>query len=332
MSATGGVTSRASAAVVGGPGRDDGAPLSPDVRLGELADIMSAYNNATQNLQRSHEALANEVVRLQRELASTDAQLQRSKRLAALGEMAAGIAHEIRNPLAAIRLYSQLLEDDLSCEGDRVNGREEAADTARKIGSVVRGLNGIVTDVLTFAREIKPRKREVEASVLFDRAVEAQRPALDSASVLVHRPDRAGRVVFDGDLDLLQQAMVNLIRNAADAMREQHGSPRELTLDARSEDGLVVLTVRDSGPGIASDDVDRIFNPFFTTRNTGTGLGLAIVHRIIDAHSGTIDVRNEGGAVFELSIPVGQSRAEGVGATSARSQADHERTPLEYVT
>ncbi len=332
MSASGAATSRTSATVVGGPSRDDDATQLPDVRLGELADIMSAYNHATQNLQRSHEALANEVVRLQRELASTDAQLQRSKRLAALGEMAAGIAHEIRNPLAAIRLYSQMLEDDLSDAGGESNQLGDAADTARKIGTVVRGLNGIVTDVLTFARELKPRKRNVDVSSLFDRAVESQRPVMENASVLVHRLDRCRRMLIEGDADLLQQALVNLIRNAADAMRGQGGRPRELTLDARQDGALAVLTVRDAGPGIAADDVDRIFNPFFTTRNTGTGLGLAIVHRIIDAHGGTIGVRNEGGAVFELSLPLASLPSGTDDAQPTESSVKSAEQSLEYVT
>jgi signal transduction histidine kinase len=104
------------------------------------------------------------------------------------------------------------------------------------------------------------------------------------------------------------------VRNAVEAMADprsrRHRSdrrPRVLTLAARREDGLIVLTVRDTGPGIADDDVDRIFNPFFTTRNTGTGLGLAIVHRIVDAHGGTIAVHNDGGAVFELALPDGDA-------------------------
>ncbi|MEX2213091.1 MAG: ATP-binding protein [Phycisphaeraceae bacterium] len=170
----------------------------------------------------------------------------------------------------------------------------------------MRGLNAIVCDVLSFAREIRPRSELVPIVDLFERAVDANLPALDAANV---------DVVFDDSLeegdcvavdrDLIHQALVNLIRNAVEAMAAGAPPCRDgaLTLAARREDDHFILIVRDTGPGIAEADVDRIFNPFFTTRNTGTGLGLAIVHRIVDAHGGSISVYNDDGAVFEIRIP-----------------------------
>ncbi len=268
-------------------------------RLDDLAQIIGAYNQVTENLQRSHESLRAQVVRLQQQLASTDAQLQRSKRLAALGEMAAGIAHEIRNPLAAIQLYADMIGKDLRT-GDTQPGATCAAN-ARKIAEAVRRLNAIVTDVLSFAQEVTPNARTVSVTQLFDRAVESHRPAIDAAGVTVVRRDRPLGSTIHADPDLLHQALLNTIRNAVEAMAA--GRNRVLTLAARPEDGQVVLTVRDTGPGIGADDIDRLFNPFFTTRNTGTGLGLAIVHRIVDAHGGTISLHNDGGAVFELRVP-----------------------------
>ncbi len=285
-------------------------------RLDDLAQIIGAYNQVTENLQRSHESLRTQVVRLQQQLASTDAQLQRSKRLAALGEMAAGIAHEIRNPLAAIQLYAEMIGKDLRAEDAQAGakpGRKKAAArvpgpvaatcaaNARKIAEAVRRLNAIVTDVLSFAQEVTPNARTVSVTQLFDRAVESHRPAIDAAGVTVVRRDRPLGSTIHADPDLLHQALLNTIRNAVEAMAA--GRNRVLTLDARPADGQVVLTVRDTGPGIGADDIDRLFNPFFTTRNTGTGLGLAIVHRIVDAHGGTISVHNNGGAVFELHVP-----------------------------
>ncbi|MEE9213027.1 MAG: ATP-binding protein [Phycisphaeraceae bacterium] len=268
-------------------------------RLDDLAQIIGAYNQVTENLQRSHESLRAQVVRLQQQLASTDAQLQRSKRLAALGEMAAGIAHEIRNPLAAIQLYADMIGKDLRTE-DAQPGATCAAN-ARKIAEAVRRLNAIVTDVLSFAQEVTPNARTVSVTQLFDRAVESHRPAIDAAGVTVVRRDRPLGSTIHADPDLLHQALLNTIRNAVEAMAA--GRNGVLTLAARPEDGQVVLTVRDTGPGIGAADIDRLFNPFFTTRNTGTGLGLAIVHRIVDAHGGTISVHNDGGAVFELRVP-----------------------------
>ena len=300
------------ATAVPAPGSAPGSAVgSPD----DLAEIIRAYNRVTENLQASHERLQDEVVRLREELASTNAQLQRSKRLSALGEMAAGMAHEIRNPLGAIQLYAAMVVEDLEADEPKPDA---ALDTARKIASAVRGLDGVVNDVLTFAREIEPAPMELSAQDLFERVLEAHRPAIEAAEVEVHGPERD--VAVQGDPDLLHQALLNLVRNAVDAMPK--AGPRRLTLAARREGQAAVLTVRDSGPGIVDEDVDRIFNPFFTTRNTGTGLGLAIVHRIVDAHGGAICVHNATGAVFELTVPDAQGQgASGPAPGEASEQA-----------
>ncbi len=280
-------------------------------RLDELAQIIQAYNDATQNLQRSHESLEAEVARLRKELASADAQLQRSRRLAALGEMAAGIAHEVRNPLAAIQLYAAMIVEDLEAAGARP---DVAAANARKIGDAVRGLNAIVNDVLTFAREIQPRPQAACAHALLRRAWDASRPILDATHVEVVLDDAdEPTTLVNADAALIHQALLNLIRNAADAMAQNRADrPRRLELAVRRADSEAALIIRDTGPGIAHAQVDRIFNPFFTTRDTGTGLGLAIVHRIVDAHGGAITVHNDpqtGGAVFTLTLPIADESA-----------------------
>ncbi|MCC7205443.1 MAG: GHKL domain-containing protein, partial [Phycisphaeraceae bacterium] len=258
----------------------------------------------TENLQKSHEGLQAQVARLREELASTNAQLQRSKRLAALGEMAAGISHEIRNPLAAIGLYARMLVEDLPA----LQGSQACQDVAGKIASAVRSLNAVVGDVLNFARELTPKRKHIEASDLLTGAIEDQAPAVVACGVSVQRLDqRQGDVPLWADPQLMHQALVNLIRNAVEAMAEkQGGTPlreRILTLDARRQGDSTLLIVRDTGPGIPAEVLERIFNPFFTTRSTGTGLGLAIVHRIVDAHDGAIAVAQDGGAVFEIALP-----------------------------
>ncbi len=284
-------------------------PVVPDAddRLRDLAQVIRAYNAVTENLEQSHTALQREVARLQEQLASADAQLQRSKRLAALGEMAAGIAHEVRNPLAAIQLYAAMLIEDLTPHA----ALRDSAETAGKIAQAVRGLDAVVGDVLTFARELSPRHSALDVEALLQRVTESHAPAIEAGGVRVTTHVQ-GELVLQGDGDLLHQALLNLVRNAVDAM----GGPRDatcaklLTLKASAREGRVILSVRDTGPGIAAADIDRIFNPFFTTRNTGTGLGLAIVHRIVDAHGGTVTAFNDGGAVFELSLPAAQPEAE----------------------
>ena len=288
---------------------NDAAPVQ---RLDDLAQIIQAYNDVTEKLQRSHDTLSREVVRLQKELASTDAQLQRSRRLAALGEMAAGIAHEIRNPLAGIQLYAEMIRQDLAQVRQDDGPITSSAGHAGRIVAAVRGLNAIVNDVLCFARELKLRRRLTPVDVLIDRVIECHRPAIEQAGVSVRRDAAVpSGLEIDVDPDQMQQALVNLVRNAVDAMDAlPSDAARVLTLSVASRDGQVLLRVRDTGPGIAEADIDRIFNPFFTTRNTGTGLGLAIVHSIVDAHGGAIVAYNDRGAVFDLTLPMTQRNAE----------------------
>lgn len=281
--------------------------LNPSVsaaamRVEDLDQIIAASNQLTQRLQSSHQRLQNEVVRLRKQLASADEQLQRSRRLAALGEMATGIAHEIRNPLAAIALYTGMIVQDL----DREAGPDEQTrHYATTMATAIRGLESIVRDVLTFAREIKPEP----IACRFDSILNA---VLDMASMSVreHHIDVVTALDSEHELlhvdrQLLQQALTNLIQNAIQAMsRQGDDQPRRLTISTRQHQQQWICQIRDTGPGVDHDCIDRIFNPFFTTRNTGTGLGLAIVHRIVDAHQGSIRVYNDRGAVFELCLPI----------------------------
>jgi signal transduction histidine kinase len=277
------------------------APANPGRTLapGDLAELIASFNEVTGKLERTHESLRLEVARLQGELRDANEQLQRSRRLAALGEMAAGIAHEVRNPLASIRLYARMLEQDLS-------DRPAERSVATKIASAVVGLDGIVGDVLSFARDAKVSCEPVDGSELLERAVEACRgvPGADSVRVVV----RASSAALRCDPVLMHQALVNVVRNALQAMAEAPAPPEGHTLTVKAETGRAEcrISIGDTGPGVSGGVIDRMFNPFFTTRKTGTGLGLAIVHRIIDAHGGRIAVRNSGerpGTTFELSWP-----------------------------
>jgi two-component system sensor histidine kinase HydH len=276
--------------------------------LDDLKHLMRAVNETTERLQGTHLALQQEVCRLRGELAEANAQLRRSRALAALGEMAAGIAHEVRNPLASIGLYVQMLGEDLA-------DRPPQADLCAKVTRAVDRLDAIVRDVLSFARDKRLTTRRATAGQLFDEALETCRPALAAAEVAVERPDpEAAAIALDVDAGLVVQALANVVRNAAEAMAEAASATRELHLGAarqvrRAPQGgraeRVVLAVDDTGPGISADVLERMFNPFFTTRRTGTGLGLAIVHRIVDAHGGHVSVANRaaGGSTVQLCLP-----------------------------
>jgi signal transduction histidine kinase len=305
------------------------APSPPSLSEHDLAELLTSFNDVTSKLQTTHETLRAEVARLQRELLDANEALRRSERLAALGEMAAGIAHEIRNPLAGIGLYARMLVVDLE-------DRTECRQIAEKIALGVRGLDAIVSDVLTFARRIEPRSEPCEACALLTRAIEVCAPQIEQAGAMVERRDESrASIEFACDQGLMQQAIVNLVRNAAEAIGEmpaerKPASPR-ISIDAQRvkvrEPGgaraMVSLIVEDNGPGVPEEVRARMFNPFFTTRHTGTGLGLAIVHRIVDAHGGRVRVagakRSSSGTIVEILLP----------DTSAAGRDQNETEPTE---
>jgi signal transduction histidine kinase len=261
-------------------------------------------------LEASHVALGQEVSRLNAQLRDANEQIERSRRLAALGEMAAGIAHEVRNPLGGIRLYARMLEEDL---GDRPQQRE----TATKILSATRAVEEVVRDVLTFAKELRVKRERAGTMGLFEKALAHCRHdgVAGWKGVEVSCEVARGEAAeIECDAPLLCQALTNLVRNAFEAMAETPmpaGGHRLLLRAARArrvrgQPGATVLRVIDTGPGVTKEIAHRMFNPFFTTRSSGTGLGLAIVHRIVEAHGGRVSVRNREdamGAVVEVHVP-----------------------------
>ncbi|MEC9373902.1 MAG: histidine kinase dimerization/phospho-acceptor domain-containing protein, partial [Planctomycetota bacterium] len=248
------------------------ASLSPT----DLAELMATFNEVTAKLQRTHDALSAEVARLKGELASANAQLRRSRELAALGEMAAGIAHEVRNPLGSIGLYATMLREDLA-------DRPEQAGVAQKIGDAVRGLDRIVGDVLSFAREVRVRPTPVEAEALVRRVIDvcaADAALRDVAIDVAADPDSEASASCDPGL--IQQALLNVLRNAiqaADENREHRGDAAWVAVEIRDStlrstrggaDEAVSIVIRDSGAGASDEVMRRMFNPFFTTRAAGT--------------------------------------------------------------
>lgn len=275
----------------------------------DLRELMGAVAETTERLQQTHTALKEQVAQLQKELAEANAKLRRSRSLAALGEMAAGIAHEIRNPLGSIQLYVQMLQEDL-------HDRPEQAELCRKVDRAVVGLDAIVRDVLSFARKTTIHPRAIEPNDLVQQALDGCVALFRSGAVELACTFNA-RGPLRADSDLVSQALANVVRNAAEALAEMgEGSEpsrrvhvlteeRKMRCPGGQFDERVVLAVEDNGPGIPPEVVERMFNPFFTTRQTGTGLGLAIVHRIVDAHGGHINVSNleSGGARIEICLP-----------------------------
>lgn len=281
------------------------ATREADAPADELAGVLRDYMDVTERLARTHESLQREIERLREELESKDRELERRRRLAALGEMAAGVAHEVRNPLGAIQLYSNLLR--AQCDG-----ATPALDLIQKIETGIATINRVVQDTLALA----PRPNRFERCTIgavVERAVDACAPAVSSAraAVVVTHDDPTVPIHVDGDG--LHRALVNLITNAAEASPTDS---RIVVCSQTDEDG-VAIHVLDEGPGLPLELLDRVFDPFVTTKDKGTGLGLTIAHRLVEAHGGGLSVRNRptGGADFIIRIP----RADGSPSHAAGS-------------
>lgn len=286
----------------------------------ELAPILKAYTDVTERLKRSHEALAREVCRLREELHEKNKELQRRERLAALGEMAAGVAHEIRNPLAGIGLYASMLERDLADMPSQL-------EIVRKLSAGVVNLERIVGDILAFAVDGEPHRCTVRLGGILDDVVAQVATVAQARGIDLTVDEALASEELFCDPAQIRRALINLLMNAFEAsgpsgrvlVRSEPASrsPGGLESDRRPASGEPVnrlagdlpvrIAVEDNGPGLAPESENRIFDPFYTTKANGTGLGLAIVHRIAQAHGGSVAARNRcgGGAVFVLSIPRG---------------------------
>ena len=224
-------------------------------------------------------------------------------RMAALGRLAASVAHEVRNPLGAIDIQLQLLQEELRAgSGERAG---ERLDTAR---AELRRLDRIVQNFLRFSRPPALHLTRVSLPELLGRLRELIEPeARERGIALKLRREEEGDTVIDADENLLSQAFLNLLINALQAYDETGGERRgsgarvEIRLRA-ADDRSALVTICDRGCGIPPGDLERIFEYYYTTKDTGTGLGLSIAQRIIDQHQGSLEVESEEGAGTTVSV------------------------------
>jgi signal transduction histidine kinase len=287
----------------------------PALDAEELGQVLREYMEVAGRLQHTHEALQGEVLRLRQELASKDRELEMRRRLAALGELAAGVAHEVRNPLGAIQLYSDLLRHE--CHTHQLL---PALQLIEKIEAGIHAIDAVVTDTLALA----PRERQLgvcRVADLLARARDASLKVLTDRRVRLELPALADDLHVHADENGLQRVLVNLIVNAAEA------SPPDATIEvqaAAAAEQLVEIRVRDHGPGLPDDLLERIFEPFFTTKPQGTGLGLTIAHRLIEAYGGRLTAGNRpaGGAEFVIQLPRAVAAGAPASSASATPRAD----------
>jgi two-component system sensor histidine kinase HydH len=221
-------------------------------------------------------------------------QVRRNERLTALGNLAAGVAHEIRNPLSSIKGFATYL-------AGKVQGQDQEA--ARAMIQETDRLNRVVSELLEFARPGEMKLRDEDLAQVVERALRLVRADVTAKGVAVSFELDGALPRVSLDPERFTQALLNLFLNAVQAM-DQGGTLR-ISATAEPEAGGVALRIADTGHGMAKELVPDIFNPYFTTKSSGTGLGLAIVHRIIEAHGGEIKVESVvgQGTVFTLLLP-----------------------------
>ncbi len=267
------------------------------LRVVFLAMVGNLANTLAEDLRiqsHKHRRTASELAEANEQLQKAQEAVRRSDRLAALGQLSGGLAHELRNPLGTIKASAEMLAQNVSGEN------EVAREVAGFIVSEVDRTNSLITRFLDFARPLRLRTDRADLTQTLDRAVAAAQR--DAPAVAIYTNYAPEIPPFPFDAELMERVFFNLIANAAQAT-EPGGT---VTVKTRAAGGAVEISVIDRGSGIEPQDLDSIFNPFFTTKPQGVGLGLAIVSKIVDQHGGKIAVESEPGkgSVFRVLLPM----------------------------
>lgn len=275
--------------------------------FGTLGFLIGVLLEQRQRARVAEREIADQMARL----GALQARLAQAEKLSTLGQLAATIAHEIRNPLAVIRSSVQNVAE-VAPDAD-----DDVRDSCRFALDEIDRLNRVTTSMLDFARPLRPRRKRVEVTEVFERVQLLASPLLaDKQLQLTTAPARsiAARepatdagpgepLTAELDIDLVCQALIGLIANAVQVSERGQAVALEAK---RADDDHLTFTVADRGPGIPDDVHDKLFEPFFTTGKRGNGLGLAVVRDIARAHAGDIAVANraDGGARFTLTLPM----------------------------
>ena len=282
------------------------------------AMLVNRFVVETRRQTQRYQELAENLAETNRRLEQAQAEARRSERLAALGALSAGLAHEIRNPLGVIKGSAEMLTQKLA------DSNPLATELAGYISSETNRLSALVTRFLDFARPLHAELSPRELLPVLDRALNDVAHFWKGAPIQVEKQYEANLPLVSLDEALAEQAFVNIIQNAYDVMSASGGVLRVSAARAQREmrvrgivDGVEVR-IADSGPGIAPELREQIFNPFVTTKKSGVGLGLSIVSKIIDGHQGSIRVENHSasadggpaqGACFVMFFPAASETA-----------------------
>ncbi|HVM60979.1 MAG TPA: ATP-binding protein [Verrucomicrobiae bacterium] len=258
----------------------------------EIGELAKGFNAMVESLERTTRELEE----------SHDKQIQQAGKLASIGELASGIAHEIRNPLAGISAAAEVLAEENDLNGQR-------PEIVGEIRRQITRLNGTLRDLLDFARQREPEIASCHVTDLIKPMLALVRPDAQKQRIAIVEQCAAELPPIRADAGQVQQALLNLFLNGIQAMPDGG----TLTVGAVQAGDHVRLTVSDTGVGIARDNLHKIFSPFFTTKHRGTGLGLAITRTIVEKHRGTITVVSEcgRGTTFTLEFAACQSSEQG---------------------
>ncbi|MEZ5352902.1 MAG: ATP-binding protein [Bryobacteraceae bacterium] len=234
---------------------------------------------------------AEELGRVYRDLQNSFEQLKRADRMSAVGQLASGLAHEIRNPLASIAGAIDILE--------RNPGQE---DRAFEFFGIIKKecdrLNRLLTSLLDFARPRQPEIGKVEPVCVIGSVANLVRHSAEQQNVVLREDIPSGLASVEGDSEQIEQVILNLTLNAIQAMP----GGGEIILSGAQRSGEIMLSVQDQGSGIADEDLDKIFDPFYTTKASGTGLGLSVAHQIVTQHRGSIQVSKNDGPGMKVTV------------------------------
>ncbi|MGC1185952.1 MAG: ATP-binding protein [Candidatus Acidiferrales bacterium] len=270
-----------------------------------VAVVVNRFSIEIRRQTTRYRDLAGRLAETNRRLQLAQDEARRSERLAALGQMSAGLAHEIRNPLGVIKGSAEMLEQKIGTSNPL------AAELAGYISTEVNRLSALVSRFLDFARPLRAERYPAPLAPLIDRVLASVAETWHGAPVLVERNFVPELPQIPLDENLAERAFINLVQNAYEAMGETGGTLRVSLAPAQSggRSGIEVR-IEDTGPGVEPEMCEQIFNPFVTTKKTGVGLGLSIVSKIVDEHRGTIHLESSPhGARFVVFLPASMDAA-----------------------
>ena len=265
--------------------------ITQDPNLKLLEEAFRRFNETGERLEGRYQALLLETEDLRKRLKEKEEQVKRSERLATLGQTAAAIAHEVRNPLGAMTLFLSLLRRD-------VVGMPSTVALVDQIEKSMGTLNHVVENILQFSRERPISFSPINLHAVVLEVVSCLKPR-GGVTAMIECQVNGDPFILANEASM-RQIIHNLLLNALQATRFE-GLVSISVNDIDQEQ--VQIEVRDNGPGIPTDMLDSIFDPFVTTKNEGTGLGLAIVHRLVTQHHGSISLENSKGACFRIQLP-----------------------------